>query len=209
MPKRRSIPEVPLKRAVEVLVNGGIVVFPTDTSYGLAVDATNLTAIRRLYRLKGRGFDKPIHVIPPSRAYVGRVAIAGAAACKLMASFWPGPLTLVLPLRAADPALSKIKGSRGLGFRWPDHPIAQALARKLKKPVTATSANVSGRPDAYSVGEVLRQFRGRRLKPDFYLDGGVLKKVIPSTIVYLDRNRVTILRKGPVSERAIKKTLRK
>ncbi len=199
-----------VSEAIKVLKQGGVVVYPTDTAYGLAVDATNLKAVKKLYRLKGRGFHKPIHVIPSSKQWLIRLVINSAIAENLIKRFWPGPLTLVLPLKAKGKSWQMLSAGTGtIGIRWPKHKIALELAGKLGKPITTTSANVSGKLSCYSVPEVAKQFARSVRKPDYYIDGGKLKKTKPSTVVSLDKGHVTILRLGPVSETQIQRIIRK
>src|SRR5687768_13140486 len=90
-----------LIEAVKVLHKGGIVAYPTDTAYGLAVDATNVKAVKKLYKLKGRNFQNPIHIIPPTRVSISKLVKLNPAAVKLINNLMPGPLTLVLPLKAS------------------------------------------------------------------------------------------------------------
>ncbi len=197
-----------LKQAVKILRQGGIVVYPTDTAYGLAVDATNAKAVVKLYRLKGRDFKNPIHVIAPKN-WINRIVQTNPTAKKLMDKFWPGPLTIVLPLKAKGKSWRKLSaGTKTLGIRNPKNSITQALGL-LKKPITTTSANLSDKPNTYSVAEVKKQFAKASIKPDFYLDGGKLKQRKPSTIVLVEKNRVKILRVGPITERQIKNVLSK
>lgn len=182
-------------------------VYPTDTSYGLAVDATNLAAVNKLYRLKGRNFNKPVHVIYPSTGWLKKIVKLNIRALRLMAKFLPGPLTLVLPLKSKLPSFKKLSAGTGtLGVRLPNHKTALGLVKRFGKPITTTSANIAGKDAAYSVIEVKKQFSHSALKPDFYLDGGKLKKVKPSTVASVSTNHVKILRPGPVSEKQIKNT---
>jgi L-threonylcarbamoyladenylate synthase len=197
-----------INKAIEVLRKGGVVVYPTDTAYGLAVDATNLAAVKKLYELKGRDFNKPIHMIFPSVEWLAKNVTLNKLTLKLMNHFLPGPLTLVVKLRSKNKALNKIKGKTGIGLRFPNHPVSISLAETLGKPITTTSANVSGRNTTYSVSEVKKQFAKGKFKPDFYIDGGKLKKIAPSTIVAVTNNNVTILREGPITENEIKKALK-
>jgi L-threonylcarbamoyladenylate synthase len=196
-----------LDKAVQILKAGGIVVYPTDTAYGLGVDATNLAAVKRLYRLKGRDFRNPIHVIPPFRNTIGKFVRISAQAKKLIDNLMPGPLTVVLPLRASGPSWKLLSaGTKTLGIRRPKHKMALDLAMLLGKPITTTSANISGKPNTYSIVEVKRQFNKSKIRPDFYLDGGKLKKTKPSTVVSLV-GHVKILRQGPIKETKIKHVL--
>jgi L-threonylcarbamoyladenylate synthase len=196
-----------IEQALKILKDGGVVVYPTDTAYGLAVDATNLTAVKKLYALKGREFNKPIHIIFPSVDWLKKNVKLDKASLKLMNRFLPGPLTIVAKLKSRNRGLNKIKGTTGIGLRLPDNSTAQALCEAFGKPITTTSANLSGLPSTYSIAAVKKQFAKSKLKPDFYLDGGRLKKIKPSTIVSVVNNNVTILREGPISEKEIKKAV--
>ncbi|MBI4049526.1 MAG: threonylcarbamoyl-AMP synthase [Candidatus Doudnabacteria bacterium] len=208
-----------LQEAVKILKAGGIVVYPTDTSYGLAVDATNVDAVKKLYQLKGRNFKKPIHVIAPlgksshtpvyGRKWLDRIVRINPQAKKLIKEFWPGPLTLVLPLKAKWKSWQMLSaGTKNLGIRYPAHKIAQALVESFGKPITTTSANISGKSDTYSVEEVKQQFTKLRLSTDItFLDGGKLPKQQPSTVISLIKD-VKILRAGPISRKQILKALK-
>lgn len=207
-----------IKEAIKILKKSGIVVYPTDTAYGLAVDATNLSAVKKLYRLKGRNFNKPIHVIVPMSKlsntpeywskWLRQVVKLNVPAKKLIRKFWPGPLTIVLPLKSKGKSWKLLSGGTNtIGIRYPDHPMAQALVEAFAKPITTTSANLAGKDNTYSVFQVQKQFGNSKLKPDFYLDGGKLKKIKPSTVVKLNGN-VTILREGPISKKQIDSLLK-
>lgn len=200
------------------LKQGKVVVYPTDTSYGLAVDAANIKAIKRLYKIKGRIFKKPMHVVVPSLAYARNIVKWNSVASRLAKRFWPGPLTLVLGLRAKRIGLSKLSAGTGfLGVRIPNNKIALDLSRTLKHPITATSANRSGQKDCYSVDEVLRQFsakgesafggKNQKYKPDIIINAGRLPKRKPSTLVKVNGNKIEILRQGSVNEKQIGKVL--
>ncbi len=196
--------------AVKILQAGGAVVYPTDTAYGLAVDATNEKAVKKLYKLKGRNFKKPIHVIPPSRGSLGKLVKLTAAAEALIANLMPGPLTLVLPLKAKGKSWQLLSAKTGtMGIRRPKNKTALDLAWGLGRPITTTSANVSDQPNCYSVVAVQKQFKNLKSKPDFYLDGGKLKKTKPSTVVLLGEGYAKILREGPITEKQIYNALNK
>ncbi len=196
-----------LRQAIQILKKGGVVVYPTDTAYGLAVDATNLQAVKKLYKLKGRAFQNPIHVIPPNKAWLKKLVKINTPAKKIIDTLMPGPLTLVLPLKASGQAWRMISANtKTLGIRRPKHKIALDLAMYLNKPITTTSANISGKPAAYSVQEVKKQFQNASLKPDFYINGGKLRKIKPSTVVQVIKH-VKILRPGPVTQKEIERVL--
>jgi L-threonylcarbamoyladenylate synthase len=206
-----------IKAAVKVLKSGGCVVFPTDTTYGLAVDALNLQAVKRVYRIKGRNFNKPIHVVVGSLSQAKQLVSVNYQAKKLCKKFLPGALTIVLPIKyqsfsSTDKLGKKMLALRllsaglgSLGIRMPKNKIALDLVRKLNSPITATSANISGRPACYSAEEVIVQFKNRKYRPDIILDAGRLLKVKPSTVVACNGQSVKILRVGPVSSKQILK----
>lgn len=188
-----------IEQAAEVLKNGGVVVYPTDTTYGLAVDATNSKAINKLYKLKGRDFNKPIHVIFPSLLRASKIVTLNSTARKIIEKYWPGPLTVVLPIKAWSESWRKLSAKTStLGIRYPENSIALELSKLFDKPITATSANISDQPNSYSINEVKKQFSNSKLKPDFYLDGGKLKNRPSSTIIQIDGRHVTLLREGPI-----------
>jgi L-threonylcarbamoyladenylate synthase len=198
-----------LSKAVKILKDGGVVAYPTDTAYGLAVDATNLKAVKKLYKLKGRNFKKPIHVIPPTKQWIEKIVKMTPEAKKLIENLMPGPLTLVLPLKATGQSWKIMAaGTKTMGIRRPKNKMALDLAALLRLPITTTSANVSDMPNCYSVLEIKKQFKNSLLKPDFYLDGGRLRKTNPSTVVLIGKGYAKILREGPVSEKQIYKVLK-
>lgn len=195
--------------AALALKSGKAVAYPTDTSYGLAVDATNIAAIKKLYRIKGRRFNKPVHIIVPSIKYAKKVARWNEAPSKLAKKFWPGALTLVLPLRMKGKGSRMLSvGSGHIGLRLPKNNIALDLSHVLKRPITATSANISGRDDCYSTGEIVKQFRKQEYRPDIIINAGRLAKRKPSTVVKIVGDNLEILRQGPISKTKILKYVR-
>lgn len=202
-----------IKACVTALKLGKVVAYPTDTSYGLAVDVKNIEAIKKLYRIKDRGLNKPVHVIVPSITFAKKIVSWNKQADKLAKKFLPGPLTLVLELRAKGVGLRKLSAGTGfLGVRMPKNQIALDLVKLLKNPITTTSANpsfhLSGGFDSYSAEDVLKQFTNKKHKPDIVLNAGKLFKHKPSTLVKIDGNKIEILRKGPISEKEIKKIIK-
>jgi L-threonylcarbamoyladenylate synthase len=198
-----------IKKAVDVLKKSGIVVFPTTTSYGLAVDAGNPHAVKKLYQLKGRDFKKPIHVIAKDLKQAQELVKFNAVAKRIAKEFWPGPLTLVLPLKKSGGSWKQLSaGTKTLGVRIPDSSLLEEFAVNFQRPITATSANLSGKPQSYSIKEAKKQFSRAKLKPDFYLDGGKLGKTKPSTIIQIDGRHVTLLREGPIEYHRLIKFLK-
>jgi L-threonylcarbamoyladenylate synthase len=174
------------------LSRGEIVAFPTESSYGLGVNALSLHALDRLFARKGREPGKPPPILISDEAMLKLlVAEVPPRAQELMARFWPGPLTLVLPARPGLPEPLVSEG--GVGVRRSPHPLADALVAAFGGPVTATSANLSGRPAALTAAEVVAAF-GDALH---LLDGGDAPGAPPSTVARVAADgTVTILRAG-------------
>jgi L-threonylcarbamoyladenylate synthase len=198
---------------VHALKTGKTVVYPTDTSYGLGADATNANGLRKVYKIKERGFNKPIHLVVPSVAAAKSMAHWTPAASRLAKRFWPGALTIVLPTREKRSYLKKLGAGTGtIGLRMPDNQVALDLAAILGAPITATSANpsnlISRGKDSYSARDVIKQFEKQKYRPDIILDAGRLPRRMPSTVVRISDGIVKILRAGPVTKKDIKQTLR-
>ncbi len=202
-----------IEAAVAALKSGKSVVYPTDTSYGLAVDATNIKAIKKLYRIKGRNFNQPVHIVVPSFAYAKSIAVWNSKAEKLAKMFWPGPLTLVLGLRSKGIGYRLLSGGTStLGLRYPKNKFALDLVKSFNRPITATSANpakILGGFDSYSAKDVIRQFENKKYQPDVIINSRRLPKRKPSTLVKVFDDVYKIMRPGPVSEKQIHKALGK
>lgn len=175
----------PLDRAVERLRQGGLVVYPTDTLYGLGADARNEAALDRLLTAKGRSGAQPISVAVSSFEEVEPIAALSDPARSFLRSHLPGPFTLLLPpspqIRRVGLAPPIQAGGASVGVRVPDHPLARALAHAIG-PITATSANRHGEPPCRSLAEARRTF-GPAV--DFYLDGPPRPSGRASTLVDL------------------------
>jgi L-threonylcarbamoyladenylate synthase len=181
-----------IARAAKKVRTGGLVVYPTDTVYGLGCDPLNHTAVRRLFEAKGRE-SKPVPVLCASaEKAAGMVELSGRA-LELAQKHWPGALTIVAPLRrSVPPQLSQ--GKPFLGVRVPNHPGCLGLIAACGGWLTGTSANLSGRPSSRSAAEAYDQI-GNAV--DIILDGGRLAGA-ESTVVQVVGNEVTILRTGPI-----------
>ena len=177
-----------------MLARGGVIVYPTETLYGLGADASNEGALARVVELKGRAAGKPIAVlISDTEMLEGIVEDISPAAADLMQRFWPGPLTIVL--RARSTVSRRLTGGRdGIGVRVSSHPIAIALVRALGRPVTAPSANPAGLRPPTRLDEA-RAYFGDRV--DCYVDGGALAGEPASTVVDA-RDGLRVIRDGAV-----------
>ena len=199
-----KVSEVGLERAVEEAVerlrSGGLVVYPTETCYGLGAAVDDLRAVERVYRVKRRPFDRPLTVIVADIEMWSRYAYITPEASKLIRRFLPGPLTIILWKKPTVPDL--VNPDR-IGARISSHPVAQALVERLGKPITATSANLHGGPNPYKVEEVCEGV-------DLVLDYGELPRRPPSTIVDLTVKPPAVYRAypdGPFTSEEVLKTL--
>jgi L-threonylcarbamoyladenylate synthase len=174
---------------------GGVVAYPTDTLYGLAVDPRRDAAVRRLFGVKERDHSNAIALIAADTAQAGTAGVLGPDELRLAERFWPGPLTIVAP--AAEGLSRWLTGELGtVGVRVPGHAVARALAATFGSPITATSANLSGRPAASTADEAAAALEGRI---DAVLDAGPSPGGAPSTIVELAGGRPVLRRAGAIS----------
>jgi L-threonylcarbamoyladenylate synthase len=189
-----------VSKACKILSAGGIAVYPTDTAYGIGVNAYDEKAIRKLYELKGRGFNKPTHVIVRDWKMIEEVAIPSASAKKLYDKFLPGPITLILKKKGviSDTLTANLPT---LGVRIPDNKVTKLISKHVPFPYTTPSANRAGGKTPYSLKEIRKELDIKSV--DLILDAGSLTKTLPSTLVDVSANTPKVLREGPVSEELI------
>ena len=196
-------PEV-IARAAAVLRRGGLVAVPTETVYGLAADALNEAAVRGIFAAKGRPANNPLIVHAAGVAEAQALAAAWpAAAERLAAAFWPGPLSLVLPKRPNVPDVVTAGGST-VALRVPIHPVARALIEASGRPLAAPSANPSTRVSSVTADHVRR---GLTEKVDLILDGGATPGGLESTVVDVSGAVPRLLRPGPIGIAALQEAL--
>jgi L-threonylcarbamoyladenylate synthase len=190
-------------QAVAALARGELVVFPTESVYGLGVDATSASAVDRLVAVRGREPGRPILVVASDLAMVTTVARdLPPPVHRIAERLWPGALTLVLPVRDGVPAPISA-GSGTIGVRVPAHATARALAARLGRPVTAPSANPPGREPAHTIAEA-RAYFGDRVAA--YVDGGRCDAAA-STVVAVEDDAIRVVRSGPIDEATIRRAL--
>jgi len=178
--------------AVEALRRGEVVAYPTETFYGLGVDALNEVALQRLRLLKGRK-EKAISVLVDGPAMLDRLCLkVPPRARALIERYWPGPLTIALPARRRVPAALLSEGC--VAVRQSSHPVAQALVTQLGRPLTTTSANLAGEPPATTPEAVDESFQGACR----VLHGGPTAGGAPSTLVRVRGDRLELLRPGAI-----------
>jgi len=185
-----------LSAAVQALKGGGVIVFPTETLYGLGADALNDAAVEKVFQLKGRDPRNPIPVLVADQEMLhALVAKVPTTAQKLMERYWPGPLTLVLPGRKNIPKPLCNPTGR-VGVRISSQSIATLLVKGLGRPLTATSANPSGKEPARTLQESNTYFAHR---VELFVDGGTLTSKSGSTVVEAMEDSIKIIREGEIS----------
>lgn len=188
--------EPELGEAAEVLNRGGIIAYPTDTLYGLGASIQHEAALKRVYEIKGRDSSKPLLLlIPDGKSLQPLVKEVSDVAQRLMEAFWPGPLTLVFK---ASKAVSTVcsGGGKTVAIRWPKSKVAKVLLLRVRVPLTATSANLSGGPQSTSAQEVIK-YLGDQV--DLVVDGGPCPDDRPSTLVDVSGPLPLVLREGRIS----------
>ncbi len=198
--------ETALLEAAKTIYQGGSVVIPTDTVYSLAVDATRDITVDRLFKLKKRPKEKAISVIVRDLEMAKKIAMIDRRLERAAGLLWPGPLTVILKSRFRLPP-NLTDGRQTIGVRIPDYKLNQYLVELLGRPITATSANITGLQPARKIEEVIGQFENEYLKPDLILDAGELKCTQPSTVLDLTGQEPKIVRIGPVNKKKLMEIL--
>lgn len=183
--------------ASNAVKNGGIVVFPTDTVYGIGCDPYNEKAVRMIYRIKGREGSKQLPVLGFSIYDISKIAILDELSERLAARFWPGPLTLILDVK--EEQISKSLGlDKKIAVRVPNHPCTSKLLKECKL-LVGTSANLSGQPSSADSRDIAGKLEGF----DVLLDGGRITDPVESTIVEVVGENLRIIRHGKISEKEL------
>jgi len=193
-----------IQQAKSILLQGGVVACATESFYGLAVDARNEAAIRKLFSLKNREAGKPVLILIPSAESLAEyVTHIPPIAFPLIHAFWPGGLTLIFEAsKKISPLLTG--GTGTIGIRLSNHPIPTALARAIQGPITGTSANISGRPPCRRAEEVVAYF-GQRI--DLIIDSGETDGGAGSTVFDMTTDPLRIVREGMVTRQSLEKSL--
>lgn len=182
-----------IRTAAKILHGGGIVIYPTESSYGIAADATNSKAIKKIFAIKKRPHEKNIPIIVADKKMASRYLLLTEDHKKLL-RLMPGPLTLT--------AQKKFPAKYLGGFRISSNKAAEGLSKRLGKPLTATSANISGRKPLYRIKDVIKTFGS----VDLIIDSGDLPKRIASTVFSVEERK--IIRKGPITKKEILSALK-
>jgi len=197
-PKSPKITDI--KKAIGVLESGGLIIYPTDTAYGLGANALDEKAVRKVYEIKGRDFSKPTHVVVRDWKMIEELAETNHLAKKLFDKFLPGPLTIILPKKKTVPDILTA-GLQTVGVRIPNNNLTIKLSNHLTFPYTTPSANKSGGKTPYSIEDVKKELDISKI--DLILDAGKLSFNPPSTIIDLSGSDPKILREGPILKEEI------
>ncbi len=196
--------EEAVEEAARTVKHRGLIVYPTDTLYGLGADPFSEAAVNRVYEAKHRE-AKPMPLLVSSRDYVGRIAYVTDEARKLIQLFWPGPLTLVLSKKAVLPDLVTANLPK-VGVRMPNHEVALRIIEACGGFLIGTSANISGQSPPRTIEEVLRQLNG---SVDLVVDAEPLPIGVPSTVIDLTSDKPLLIREGAVRLEELEKALGK
>lgn len=189
------------------LKKGEVVILPTDTCYGLSVNALNFKAIEKVFRIKGRLEKNPLSIIIKNVSQAREYSITDKRTKILFSKFLPGPLTIIVQKKKNLPNILT-SGKNSVGLRIPDNLVIKKIMKEIDFPITATSANISGLADPYSIEEILKQYKKNKILPDLIVDAGRLKKVKPSTIIDLTEDKIRLIRQGPIKYKDVVNIIR-
>lgn len=191
---------IKLKKPAQIIRRGGIVVFPTETVYGMGTNGFDEDAVREIYDIKARPLDKPISLLVNNMEMINQVAKdITELEYKLMEKFFPGPFTIILKKKDIVPNIVT-SNQNTVGIRMPDSEITLKLINYAGVPLAAPSANISGKPSGTNLQNIMKDFEG---KVDYYIDGGDSRIGIASTIVKVVDEVPHILRQGIITEKQI------
>jgi L-threonylcarbamoyladenylate synthase len=201
--KKCDLQEKVVDEIIAVLKAGDLVVFPTDTLYGIGADPFNESSVKKVYIAKNRPFDMPLSLAVSNEKMMESVAVLNDNARKIIRRFLPGPLTVMLTKKPSIPDILT-SGSNQVGIRIPDHPFAIRLIDRFG-PITATSANLHSHPDPVEASVAQKDLKGHVA---LCVDCGKTKYAEPSTIVDISDGAVEVIRKGVITPEQIADALR-
>lgn len=184
--------------AVKIIKKDGAVICPTDTVYGLLADATSEKAVKKVFKIKKRSFDKPLPVFIKDLKMAQVLAEISKNQEKILKRFWPGQMTVILIAQPRLRGWAKLTQNNKIGIRIPDYKLIKDLLEKIDKPLTGTSANISGKLASTKIKQVINQFKNKKIKPDLIIDAGNLPQSQASTVIDLTLKKPKVLRQGKV-----------
>ena len=189
--------------ASEVLKSGGVIIYPTDTIYGIGANAFNEKAIKNIKNIKNRNNEKPLLIFVKDIKTARRIACIDSKVQKILENIWPGPITVILRKKDIVP-YSLTGGMETIAMRIPKSKFIIRLLEKVNFPIIATSANISGENNLFSAEEIIQKFSKRKLCPDLFINIGKIENTQASTIVDLTTPTPKIIRMGIVGKEKMK-----
>ena len=183
-----------ISQIAKELKKGKVIICPTDTVYGLIADATNKKAVEKIFKIKKKPTNKPIPIFVRDIKMARKLAKIDKKQEMFLKSVWPGKVTVVLKAKNRKFPKGIGKPKKEIGLRVPDYEIINQLLRLCNRPLTGTSANISGKPASTKIKEVLKQFKNQKYQPDLIINAGNLPKSKPSTVIDLTISPPKILR---------------
>lgn len=197
-----------IDESVKILKNGGVIVYPTDTLYGLGTNAFNIKAILKVFKIKKQPSNKPISVIVKDINMARRIACIDSKVERMLRNIWPSPITIILRKKEIIP-YALTADTETIAIRIPDDNFAADIAKCLDFPITATSANISGKKDLLSPEDIVTTFTREKVRPDIFIDRGSIENPEPSTIIDLTSNIPKIVRIGVVGKKRMLELFKK
>jgi L-threonylcarbamoyladenylate synthase len=189
-----------LEDSSAVLENGGVIVFPTDTIYGIGANALDEIAISKIFKIKKRNINKPISILVRDIQMAKKVACIDSRAEKILERIWPDSITVILRKKDITP-YALTAGEESIAIRISNNPFITELFKRIDFPITATSANISGEDNLYFDSEIKEKFAHSKNAPDLFINAGDLQNRLPSTIINLtDIKRPRLVRMGMVGK---------
>ncbi len=194
-----KLQDIDLKQLIINLKRGQVIVYPTETCYGLGCDATNEQAVNKIFKIKKRQKNKPVLVLMPNIDLAKQYIIWNKQIQEMVDKYWPGDLTIVANLKPLAKLPDLVKAiDNSIAFRISSHSLAQEISQELQRPFVSTSANLSQKKDPYDIQELIEIYRQQSVQPDIIIDAGVLPFRSPSTIIKLINNQWQVLRQGEI-----------
>jgi len=202
MTNMKIIPQaqVPMSEIADALGRGQTLIYPTETCYGLGCSATESISVQKIFEIKNRPQEKICIILFRDIDHLRKYALLDPATEEKVAPYWPGPLTVRLPVKentGISPLIISPEGT--ISCRISPHPFIQELFQSFDGPLVSTSANISGEPSIYTREKILESFLAKPIAPDIFIDGGNLPLNPPSTVIEVKDGKVTILRQGSIT----------
>jgi L-threonylcarbamoyladenylate synthase len=186
-----------IKKAAQIIAQGGVLLHPTDTCYGLACNALDQKAWHKLCAIKKMSTNKPVNILVNDFSLAAEIGIFNQKAQEISQKYWPAPLTIIIPKNKNFPNFLNPE-TNTVGIRQPNHIFCLEIIKESQTPICSTSANISGENPSYNVEEFLNQLKAnnQNLLPDLIIDAGEIPKNSPSTIIEIQNTQIKTIRAG-------------